>query len=218
MLLNNISQVFSQYFVYPVHSLLISSRRVERISRLIAELIPENRLLNGMDVGCGNGDIAWSLQELNKEVVMIGLDTLPRNKSKIDVVQSDASHIPFEDNSFDFVILIDVLHHTNSPELLLSECKRVAKEFVIVKDHTCNSFWDRLCLSIMDWVGNKHAGVVLPYNYLSTLEWESLFLKLYLNPTTKIVRLALYSPMISWMFDRKLHFMVKLETSSNHLK
>ena len=39
----------------------------------------------------------------------------------------DAERLPFNKNEFDYVISVDVLHHTNSPLVVLNECLRVLK-------------------------------------------------------------------------------------------
>jgi len=54
---------------------------------------------------------------------------------KIDALRSarlfDGYHLPFEDNSFDLIILSHVLEHVEHERLLLREIKRVASSFVI---------------------------------------------------------------------------------------
>ena len=69
------------------------------------------------------------------------------------------------DASFDVVMFVDVLHHTDDPLLLLQEAQRVGK-IILVKDHFRKGFLAGPTLRFMDWVGNAHHGVVLPYNDL----------------------------------------------------
>ena len=63
----------------------------------------------------------------------------------------------------------------------------------------------------MDWVGNAHHGVRLPYNYWSNMQWKSNFEKLNLVIDVWISKLSLYPKPASWLFDRKLHFVAKLK-------
>ena len=35
----------------------------------------------------------------------------------------------------------DVLHHTSEPKVLLREAMRVARETILVKDHTCDGLF-----------------------------------------------------------------------------
>lgn len=47
--------------------------------------------------------------------------------SKIKFIVGDAEKLPFEDNSFDRVILTCILHHVDSPVNVLNECRRVIR-------------------------------------------------------------------------------------------
>jgi len=141
---------------------------------------------------------------------MVGVDVFVRENTAIEVIQFDGKRLPFADKSFDFIMLSDVLHHTDDPLVILQECARVAREFILIKDHVCDSEWDRIRLSFMDWVGNRGYGVVLPYNYLSTTEWNNLYEKAGLICEKKINKLDLYPQPLSSIFDSSLHFIVKL--------
>jgi hypothetical protein len=55
------------------------------------------------------------------------------------------------------------------------DASRVAKRCVIVKDHIAESMLDHATLRFMDWVGNAHLGVALPFNYLSWSRWQKAF-------------------------------------------
>jgi len=101
-----------------------------------------------------------------------GIDVLVRDVAEIPVTRYDGRTIPFGDDSFDTVLLIDVLHHTGDAAALLAEAARVARGCVIVKDHLCESRMDGWLLSFMDWVGNRPHGVSLEYNYLSAADWD----------------------------------------------
>jgi SAM-dependent methyltransferase len=116
------------------------------------------------------------------------------------------TRLPFADNSFDFAMFIDVLHHTEDPLKLLREALRVTRKGVIIKDHIVKGFLAYPILRAMDWVGNAPYGVVLPYNYLSEDEWQSAFKSLSLKFDAKLTELGLYPKPFSFFFDRQLHF------------
>lgn len=48
-------------------------------------------------------------------------------KYRPDII-ADFHHLPFKDNSFDVVLALDIIEHTESPEILLNELLRVSKE------------------------------------------------------------------------------------------
>ena len=87
-----------------------------------------NKYLKGktLDIGCGIGDM------LSYRPNTIGLDINPLNvnyckKEKLEVFLMKNGCIPFEDRSFDSVLLDNVLEHISKPTLLFNEIKRVLK-------------------------------------------------------------------------------------------
>ena len=124
--------------------------------------------------------------------------------------QFDGITIPYPDASFDAVMFVDVLHHTVDPFILLREGKRVAKT-VLIKDHFRDGMLSGPTLRFMDWVGNVHHGVALPYNYWSRLEWTAAFKASRLEVSEMKTSLGLYPQPASWMFERSLHFVARLE-------
>ena len=67
-------------------------------------------------------------------MVITGIDVLVRDHAHIPVVKFDVTSIPFPDRSFDTLVFVDVLHHTNDPVLLLREAARVARNTIVIKD------------------------------------------------------------------------------------
>lgn len=164
----------------------------------------------GLDVGCGSGELAMSIKADRPNIQLTGVDVYVRESTAIDVIGFDGSHLPFADKNFDFVMISDVLHHANHPAALLQECKRVAREYIFIKDHICDSAWDRQVLTFMDWVGNKGYGVVLPYNYLSSKDWKDIYKQTGLVLEEKLDKLGIYPQPFSLAFDRSLHFISRL--------
>lgn len=72
-----------------------------------------------LDVGCGNKPY----KRLFPECEWVGLD----NRGVGDV-EGDMHELPFEDESFDTVLVTDVLHLTPSPANVLGEAARVLKK------------------------------------------------------------------------------------------
>jgi SAM-dependent methyltransferase len=192
-----------------VHDKLVSNRRVRVLSDWFAKLAPARARV--LDVGCGDGMISAVLRSKRPDIEIRGIDVLARTRTHIPVAIFDGTHFPFEDKSFDVVLFSDVLHHTNDPAILLREARRVASEFVLIKDHYRNGVAAATRLRFMDWVGNARFGVRLPYNYWSKLQWRVAWQQIGLRPQHLIGRLGLYPVPADWFFGAQLHFVALLE-------
>ena len=192
-----------------LHGRLVFDRRTRILSERLADLMPPDAKV--LDVGCGNGLIAHLIGRRRPDVSITGLDVIVRPETHIPVVSFDGQHIPFDADNFDVVMFVDVLHHTNDPEILLREARRVARQAVVLKDHTRNGFLAGPTLRLMDWVGNAPHGIALPYNYWPERRWRDAFDRIGLTPGVWLNRLDLYPVPANWLFDRCLHFIARLD-------
>ena len=190
------------------HQKLVFGRRIRVLADRIVEQIPEGALV--LDVGCGDGTLAARLMQLRPDIRVEGIDVMVRPQTAIPVTEFDGVRIGFPDDSFDAVMFIDVLHHTDDPTVLLAEALRVASRAVVIKDHFCDGFAARITLSFMDWVGNAHHGVRLPYNYWPEHRWRAALESLGARVESWQTRLALYPFPASLLFDRSLHFVARI--------
>jgi len=108
-------------------------------------------------------------------------------------------------------MIVDVLHHTDNPVAVLSECLRVSKKGVIIKDHLLTGFAARQTLRFMDWVGNRGHDVRLPYNYLSEDGWKDVFEGAGCQLVRWHGKLGLYPVPFGWLFDRSLQFVASVK-------
>ncbi len=191
-----------------LHDRHVFGRRVRVLSERLANLIPEHARV--LDVGCGDGSISHRIQETRQDVYIEGLEVMLRQEVAIPVTEFDGHRIPFDSKSFDVVMLVDVLHHTEDPTGLLGEAQRVATGGILLKDHTRTGFLAGLTLRVMDWVGNAPHGVVLPYNYWTEGQWREAFAGMHLQVDTWISEVGLYPWPASMLFDRSLHFVARL--------
>ena len=189
------------------HDKAVFKRRIDVLSRTIADFLPKNAKV--LDIGCGSGTLAKAVMTLRPDVSFEGIDVLVRPNTDIPVKEYDGYNIPAPDGHYDVALFVDVLHHTDDPSRLVAEARRVAKN-VVIKDHNRDGLLENSTLRFMDWVGNAAHGVRLPYNYLSSSEWRSLWADRGLKIDRAVDRLGLYPAPFSWLFDRKLHFVARL--------
>ena len=153
------------------HQQMVFPRRARQIASTIAEMLPADvRTL--LDVGCGDGSIARRVMDRRPGLSATGADVLARPHVAIPMQVYDGQRLPFDDDQFDAVIVIDVLHHCDDPDKMLTEIARVARSVVLIKDHLAANAVSRAVLRFMDWVGNRGHGVRLVYNYWTAERWQ----------------------------------------------
>ena len=74
---------------------------------------------NCIGIDCEKTAINYALEELEKEEDAV--------RKRVEFKIGDAAYLSFEDDSFDTVILGEILEHLNHPEKVLKEAKRVLK-------------------------------------------------------------------------------------------
>ena len=135
-----------------IHDKLIRRRRIRVLSLALETLLTTDAHI--LDVGCGDGELDKRLMKLRPDIQIEGIDVLARKYAQIPVREFDGRRIPYSDNSIDIAMLIDVLHHTEDPTVLLAEAQRVARQAVIIKDHCLDGILAGPTLRLMDWTGN----------------------------------------------------------------
>lgn len=145
----------------------------KKLSEYLSSLFPETG--NVLDVGCDDGTMAILIKEKKPNLNINGIDIQENRECKIHKKLYDGKKIPYEDNSFDVVMSIDVLHHTNNIKFLLEEMKRVSKKYIILKDHIIDSRISKWGISIFDYLSNLPYGIKCTFNYLTEEEWIKYF-------------------------------------------
>ena len=106
-------------------------------------LQPGQRVL---DAGCGEGVLAClaALNGAHVKAVDISQPNVDQARQlasdwevQVDVLQADAEHLPFADNSFDVVISSHVIEHLPHPQQGLQELRRVTRNVALVAMPTC---------------------------------------------------------------------------------
>jgi SAM-dependent methyltransferase len=192
-----------------IHGGYVHDRRIRVLSGHLAELIPPHAQV--LDVGSGDGLLAHTIQQTRTDVEVKGIDVLIRGRTHVPVQVFDGKNIPYHDASFDFVMFVDVLHHADDAMHLLHEAVRVARQGLLIKDHTLTGFLAGATLRFMDRVGNQRYGVALPYNYWTPEQWSQSFEVLGLRVGAWKSELGLYARPANWLFGRSLHFVARLD-------
>lgn len=192
-----------------VHAVAVMKRRVRVLSKALSDMFDGPGTV--LDVGCGDGTVAVAVNANKSDLKFSGVDVFLRPQVAIPAIVYDGKTIPYDDGAFDYAMIVDVLHHTDEPAAVLSECLRVTKKGVVIKDHLAHGIAARPTLRFMDWVGNRGHDVRLPYNYLSKEEWGNVFRKSGCKVTECRGQLDLYPAPFTYLFDRSLHFVARVE-------
>jgi SAM-dependent methyltransferase len=182
-----------------------------RLRKLVQTITPHIRAGDKvLDVGCGNGTLGKAIldnQACPAEVQIEGLERVPRGGEPITVHSYDGGTMPFPDNTYDTVIIADVLHHEPEPDALLAECARVAKRLVIIKDHQIRGVFAQQRVAFMDWAANAPYGVPCLFRYNTPNGWTQTLNRHGLDPVERLDAMKLYPPVVNMVFGGKLQFM-----------
>jgi demethylmenaquinone methyltransferase/2-methoxy-6-polyprenyl-1,4-benzoquinol methylase len=121
-------QIFDHFdFLAPIYDRFITVPDTSRLEDLLG-LPTAGRLL---DVGGGTGRISQALIKKVSEIVLVDLSikmlVQATNKGQLTKICSYSEILPFEDKSFDRIIMVDALHHVFSQENSAAELWRVLK-------------------------------------------------------------------------------------------
>ena len=130
---------------------------IERSSkRYMRQMVPRDRPLTVLDVGCGTGLNAGILRDMGHTVV--GVDLSPVAVEKFSALGFEghvcdiAEGMPFDANKFDMVYASEVIEHVSDTELFLAELARVLKPGGLLMLSTPNSaFWPFRLVGLMGW-------------------------------------------------------------------
>ncbi len=192
-----------------IHHTYVFKRRIDVISDAINNKLPSVSTI--LDIGCGDGSISKQIIDKRGNVKIVGIDIMKRPECHIEYVSFDGKNIPFKDQSFDAIQLVDVLHHTNDIKTVMLESVSKTNQYVIIKDHIYRNKLDFSILRFMDWIGNAPHGVEIIYNFQKEKFWMDLFKELNLEIVSFENKINLYPWMFNWIFGRKLHFVAILK-------
>lgn len=138
--------------------------------RHLADFLPQKSRV--LEVGCGNGGLSYLLQKNGYTVRCCDIEDhsfFPEIKPQL----IDGKHLPYENKSFDVVLIITVLHHTIYQEQLLTEAIRVGKKVVVMEDIYTHTLGKKLIQFTDSLVNLSFAGH--PHSNRSDKDWRRLF-------------------------------------------
>lgn len=198
-----------------LHRALVSRGRAGKLADHLSPLLEDGVSL--LDVGCGYGLVSRRLRDARPDIAVAGIDIVIRDDCLIEAKPYDGMRFPYDDGSVDYVMFVDVLHHTEAPLKLLREASRVARKGIIVKDHQVEGVFAWKTLWALDWAGNRPYDIGLTYNYWTRRQWTDAFSAIKMEETVCLTRLGMYPMPFSLILDRSLHFISKLAPASSTL-
>tara|TARA_B110001452_G_C15138160_1_gene396336 strand:- start:315 stop:971 length:657 start_codon:yes stop_codon:yes gene_type:complete len=127
-----------------------------------------------LDVGCGKGFMIYDLVQLIPNIKMKGIDiseyAIKNSKPEVSnlLKVASADNLPFEDDSFDYVISVNTIHN-----LSLSDCKKAIKEIVRVSKK--GSFITVDAYSNEEEKKRMYEWNLTARTIMSTDEWKKIF-------------------------------------------
>jgi len=155
-----------------------------------------------LDVGCGNGKFGEAIARAYN-VKVHGVDVVNYANAGIPIDIYDGVRLPFQDDSFDVIVMAMMLHHAEYQEELFDEAIRCSRRAFIIYEDTYFSPWQRLAITWNDFYSNMVIGLVkaakgleskdmlempLPFTFRSVEEWHRFFTEKSLTRKDTIVR------------------------------
>jgi SAM-dependent methyltransferase len=142
--------------------------------------IPEHPVY--LDIGCNRGDIAHKLGTLLKATRICGIDVIEHSNPNIEYHQlrpnpKRKTTFPFDNNTFDIITAMMVLHHLEDIKQYVSEIVRVLKPggILFIKEHDCWSAMDVMLVEIehelYNITGSDH-GEYGVYHHMNYYQWD----------------------------------------------
>ena len=131
--------------ISPIYD-MVFGRRVDREIVKLLNLKPDQYLL---DVGGGTGRVTILFREFCENLVVADSahKMLQKAKSKnLDCAQSHSEKLPFNDETFDRVIIVDAFHHVLNQRQTLGEMWRVLKAGgkMVIEEPDIKNFYVKL--------------------------------------------------------------------------
>jgi SAM-dependent methyltransferase len=113
---------------------------MEQVDGALVEFVAANSGRTVLDLGCGLGGYTKALAERGLEAR--GIDVSPEYVERarelgVEADLYDGRRLPYDDDGFDTVAMLEVLEHLEEPAALLRDAHRVARRGVLVSVPNC---------------------------------------------------------------------------------
>jgi len=198
-----------------LHQRTSHGHRIRRLIDALAPRIPVGARV--LDLGCGDMTLLAGLATQRRPSRCVGADIWQlrvQPPAGCDYVRIEPGQpLPWTHRDFDVVLLVDTLHHAQTPGQLLQQAS-AAGDTVLVKDHLEYGPWSRTLLRLMDFVGNYGYGVSVPRRYFTQRSFTDLVARVAPHRRCRMdVGLDLYDhlPVARTILSPKLHFIAELQ-------
>ena len=149
-------------------------KRSHIIGTYLLQIIPSEILQNTnsklLDLGSGDGYIAEQLLQKNLDVTKIDVENYDNSGENITLY--DGKVLPYQNKSFNLVMVNFILHHTHNLLDILQEVIRVSDKYIIISEDIIDTYFDKI-------LGTIHAitydGIDYKNNFHSSQEWNKIF-------------------------------------------
>jgi SAM-dependent methyltransferase len=113
-------------------------RLIDRFYETLLSIVEPLHSSSLLDAGCGEGETLARLgSALPRRVAAVDIDRdavafAAKRFPEVEVTRHSIDRLPFEDDSFDLVLCLEVLEHLPAPDAALAELARVSRSHVVV--------------------------------------------------------------------------------------
>lgn len=147
-------------------------------SHLSSHFAPRSSLL---EIGAGKGHVSRALRDASDVEIKL-VDVVDYNETDLALEVYDGELLPFQDNAFDYSLLVFVLHHTPDPLRLLGEAMRVSRKGVLVVENHVQGWLRQQFTRSIDSIPHLQYGVPVCYHTHTIREWGEIFSRLPSTP------------------------------------
>ena len=186
-----------------------------------------------LDIGCGNGVFLPILAPMCRQLagLDISCDMLKESVNvlsqfectNVSVINSRAEEMPFAENEFDVIVLVDMIHHVTEAQAVIAEIKRIIKpegKILVFEPNKLNPLLWLLCLLDRNEWGALSLGSKKTYQKLFHPHFTIIFIEyngLLIGPDNVIYRKVVdfinapfSKKFFSWL-SPKLFFVLRLK-------